>query len=235
MTHKLTRRGLVSGLLGIGATGMLTAGGLHPDLRKRTLDTVSRWNDRVQSNLFSQTRLAPTYSEAQITRPFRYNGFYPEAYAPRIDPETWRLTVDGLVPQATALDLPSLRAMAQESQITRLICIEGWSAIGQWSGVPLADVLRGQKADLGAKYVRFDCADGYHSSIDMASALHPQTILALDFLDRPLPQALGAPLRLRIPTKLGFKNAKFLTRVTVTNEFPGGYWEDQGYNWFAGL
>lgn len=232
----VTRRGLLTGLAGstiAGAAGVIAA--RNPVFRDQGLDAVSRWNDEVQAVLFSPVRLAQTYRPEKITVPFRYNGFYPEAYAPSIDPERWRLDVSGRIARQEALSLADLHAFRQESQITRLICIEGWSAIGKWSGVPLSALLNSVGADRRARYVHLLCADGYHTSIDMASALHPQTILALDFLDRPLPRAFGAPVRLRVPTKLGFKNAKFVTAIKVTNDFPGGYWEDQGYGWFAGL
>jgi len=126
-------------------------------------------------------------------------------------------------------------ALPQESQITRHICIEGWSQIGQWSGVPLHVFLRHVGADLSARYVAFTCFDGYSTSIDMASALHPQTLLALDFDSQALEPQWGAPVRLRIPTKLGFKSAKNIEAIEVTNTFPGGYWEKQGYDWFAGV
>ena len=235
MSQQLSRRSVLTSLAG---TGLLAAGAgtlAVPTIQKPLFDHISAWNDRAQSALFAPNRLAQTYPANAITSPFRYNGFYPEAYAPRIDPERWQLAISGRITQPATLNLADLRAMPQESQITRLICIEGWSAVGQWSGVPLAHVLRLVGADLSARYVAFRCADEYSSSIDMASALHPQTILALDFLDRPLPPAFGAPMRLRIPTKLGFKNAKFIHSLEVTNNYPGGYWEDQGYNWFAGL
>ncbi|WP_299609764.1 molybdopterin-dependent oxidoreductase [uncultured Tateyamaria sp.] len=231
----ITRRGLLAGLTGVGLTAGIGSLAFVPTLRKPALDHVSRFNDTMQDTLFSADRLAPTYTDAEITQPFRYNAFYPEAYAPDVDPDTWRLRIDGRVTRPAALSLHDLRQLQADTQITRLICIEGWSAVGKWAGPRLSDVLQATGADMSAKYVRFDCADGYHSSIDMASALHAQTILALDFLDRPLSRAFGAPMRLRIPVKLGFKNAKFVTRISVTNVFPGGYWEDQGYNWFAGL
>lgn len=125
--------------------------------------------------------------------------------------------------------------LPQQSQITRLICIEGWSAIGQWGGVPLRTFLQHVGADLNAGYVGFKCADRYYSSLDMATALHPQTILALDFGGKALPADYGYPLRLRVPTKLGFKNAKHIAAIFVSDVNPGGYWEDQGYNWFSGI
>ncbi len=135
----------------------------------------------------------------------------------------------------TAWTRRALRALPQAGQITRHICIEGWSQIGQWSGVPLRVFLRRVGADLRARYVDFTCFDGYSTSIDMASALHPQTILALDFEEKPLTPEWGAPVRLRIPTKLGFKSAKNVEAIAVTNKYPGGYWENQGYNWYAGV
>jgi DMSO/TMAO reductase YedYZ molybdopterin-dependent catalytic subunit len=151
-----------------------------------------------------------------------------------LDPTTYRLELGGQIQETAPWSLAQLRAMNQEAQITRLICVEGWRVIGQWSGVPLGHFLKRIGADTTCKYVSFKCADGYYSSIDMASALHPQTILALDFLNAPLTPAFGAPVRLRIPTKLGFKNPKSLMRMNVGNVYTGGYWEDQGYNWFSG-
>jgi DMSO/TMAO reductase YedYZ molybdopterin-dependent catalytic subunit len=112
--------------------------------------------------------------------------------------------------------------------------VEGWSAIGKWGGVRFADFLRHVGADLSAKYVGFQCADDYHTSIDMPTALHPQTLLALSYDDQPLPPKYGFPMKLRMPTKLGYKNPKHIQAMYVTNTYPGGYWEDQGYNWFGG-
>ncbi|CAI9122234.1 molybdopterin-dependent oxidoreductase [Brytella acorum] len=122
----------------------------------------------------------------------------------------------------------------KKRQITRHICVEGWSAIGEWSGVPLSMFLQRVGADLRAKYVSFRCFDDYSTSIDMATALHPQTILVLDYGDHALAPAYGAPMKVRIPTKLGYKNPKYLASIEVTDRFPGGYWEDQGYDWFGG-
>lgn len=226
MTARLevTRRGLIGGLVAGGtvATAIGVAAGL-PGSRKDVLDTISRWNDEVQARLFDPARRAPTYAPSEITTPFRFNAFYPEAFAPRVDPASWRLAIDGAVSRPLTLSLADLRAMPQLAEITRLICIEGWSAVGKWSGVPLAHILDVADARRSAGYIRFECADGYSTSIDMASARQAQTIMALDFLDRPLPRAFGAPVRLRIPVKLGFKNAKHIVRVTVINVRPGGY------------
>ena len=109
-----------------------------------------------------------------------------------------------------------------------------WAAIGKWSGVRFSDFLQRVGADTTAKYVGFQCADDYYGSIDMATALHPQTQLSFRFADELLPPKYGYPMKLRVPTKLGFKNPKHITAIFVTNEYPGGYWEDKGYNWFSG-
>ncbi|MBS0318097.1 MAG: molybdopterin-dependent oxidoreductase, partial [Proteobacteria bacterium] len=142
--------------------------------------------------------------------------------------------VTGRVADRHAWSLAELRALPQAEQITRHICVEGWSAIGRWGGVPFASFLRRVGADLSSKYVGFRCFDDYYTSIDMATALHPQTLLALSWDGRTLPAKYGYPMKLRIPTKLGYKNPKYIQTIFVTNTYPGGYWEDQGYNWFGG-
>ncbi|MBE9603413.1 molybdopterin-dependent oxidoreductase [Acetobacteraceae bacterium H6797] len=215
---------------------MLTGCNLQDgDTVDKILWGMSRWNDKVQAALFSGERLAPTYTEAEITRPFPFNAFYIEDDAPEVDGQDWAMEVSGLVQDRSPWGIEKLRGLPQESQITRHICIEGWSAIGRWSGVPFRTFLERIGADMRARYVGFKCADRYYSSIDMATALHPQTILALDFDGQPLPVKYGYPVKLRVPTKLGFKNPKHIMAITVTNDNPGGYWEDQGYNWFSGI
>ena len=120
--------------------------------------------------------------------------------------------------------------------MTRHICVEGWSAIGSWTGTPLRDFLNLVGADTGAKYCWFQCADreGYNSPLDMRTALHPQTQMTFKFGDEILPRAYGFPMKIRVPTKLGFKNPKYVISMEVTNDYKGGYWEDQGYNSFSG-
>jgi DMSO/TMAO reductase YedYZ molybdopterin-dependent catalytic subunit len=130
--------------------------------------------------------------------------------------------------------LDELHALPQQSQITRHICIEGWSAIGKWGGVRFSDFLSLAGADTTAKYIALHCADDYWTSIDMPTALHPQTLLTLTYDGHVLPPKYGFPMKLRMPTKLGYKNPKHIVAITITNEFPGGYWENQGYNWFGG-
>jgi DMSO/TMAO reductase YedYZ molybdopterin-dependent catalytic subunit len=230
----LQRRGVLRGL-SLGSLALLTG----CDLSTHTgvdaaLWAMLRFNDRVQAALFSRTRLAATFPASAITRPFRFNAYYEEWQVHTVDPADWRLTVSGLVADKTPWTLQRLAGMPQERQITRHICIEGWSQIGEWSGIPLHAFLARVGADRRARYVAFTCFDGYSTSLDMASALHPQTILALDFERQPLAPEWGAPLRLRIPTKLGFKSAKNLQSIEVTNTYPGGYWENQGYDWFSG-
>ena len=169
-----------------------------------------------------------------ITRPFPFNAYYGESEVREVDGDAWRLEVTGLVADKRNWTLADLRAMPQHDQVTRHICVEGWSAIGKWGGVPFSHFLQRVGADLGAKYVGFKCADDYYTSIDMATALHPQTVLALTYDGQVLPPKYGYPVKLRMPTKLGYKNPKHIRAIFVTNTYPGGYWEDQGYNWFGG-
>jgi DMSO/TMAO reductase YedYZ molybdopterin-dependent catalytic subunit len=231
---RLGRRNVLLRGLTLGSLGLVTGCDLstHSGV-DAALWAMMRFNDRVQAALFSSNRLAETYPASAITDPFRFNAFYQE-WQVRDVPEGWQLAATGLVADKTPWTVDRLRALPQAGQITRHICIEGWSQVGQWSGVPLGDFLRHIGADLSARYVGFTCFDDYSTSIDMPSALQPQTILALDFLGKPLAPEWGAPVRLRIPTKLGFKSAKSVQAITVTNTNPGGYWEKEGYNWFSG-
>ena len=232
---RLRRRGFLRNMLSLGSLTMLTGCDLstHSGV-DGALEAIERFDDKVQAALFNPHRLAETYPASAITHPFRFNAYYAE-WQVRPAPDNWVLNVSGLVTDRRPWKLSALMALPQQGQITRHICIEGWSQIGQWSGVPLGVFLRRIGADLSARYVYFKCFDGYFTSIDMASALQPQTILALDFEEKPLAPQWGAPLRLRIPTKLGFKSAKNLEAIEVTNKYPGGYWENQGYDWFAGV
>ena len=160
---------------------------------ERALRIVSEFNDWVQARLFNPNRLAETYPESAITRPFPFNGYYPESEAPDVDEDTYRLALDGLIENKQPWTLDQLYALPQETQITRLICVEGWSAIGKWTGVPLREFLRRIGADLTAKYVHFACAEGYSVSIDMPTALHPQTQMTFKFDGEILPTRFGFP------------------------------------------
>jgi DMSO/TMAO reductase YedYZ molybdopterin-dependent catalytic subunit len=231
----LERRLLLRQGLSLGALTMLTGCNLGDgDTVDRVLWAMSRWNDRVQTALFNPNRLAPTYPASAITDPFPFNAYYPESEIRTVDTTAWRLELAGLIADKRPWSLERLRALPQESQITRHVCVEGWSAIGQWQGVPFRTFLQRVGADTRARYVGFRCFDDYTSSIDMATALHPQTILVLDYRDAPLPPRYGSPVKLRVPTKLGFKNPKYIAALYVTNDYPGGYWENRGYNWFSG-
>jgi DMSO/TMAO reductase YedYZ molybdopterin-dependent catalytic subunit len=229
------RRLFMKKTLSLGALAMLTGcDATDPSITDRILSAMSRWNDDVQLAIFNPNKPAPVYTEADITDPFPFNGYYPEAKAPVVAEAGFKLELSGLIGKKESWTLEQLRALPQESQITRHICVEGWSAIGKWGGVRFSDFLRLIEADTSARYVGFKCADNYHSSIDMATALHSQTILALTFRDQVLPTKYGFPMKLRVPTKLGFKNPKHIMAMYVTNDYPGGFWEDQGYNWFSG-
>jgi DMSO/TMAO reductase YedYZ molybdopterin-dependent catalytic subunit len=201
---------------------------------ERALMQVSYFNDRVQAWLFNPNKLAPAYSDSAVTRPFPFNAYYPEEDAPEVDQDDYKLQVGGLVENKKSWTLDELYALPQETQITRLVCVEGWSAIGKWTGTPLREFLRLVGADARAKYVWFRCAEGYSTSIDMPTALHPQTQMTFQFDGQMLPRKYGFPMKIRMPTKLGFKNPKHVMEMAVTDKYLGGYWEDQGYNWFSG-
>jgi DMSO/TMAO reductase YedYZ molybdopterin-dependent catalytic subunit len=230
-----SRRAFLQRSLTLGGLTLLTGCATDDqDSIDDALTSISRFNDRIQALLFDPTRLAPTYPAAMITKPFPFNAYYGEDEIRDIDGDDWRLELSGMMAARSSWTLAQLRALPQQSQITRHICVEGWSAIGKWGGVPFAHFLRLVGADLSAKYVGFKCADDYFTSIDMATALHPQTLMALTYNDEPLPPRYGFPMKLRMPTKLGYKNPKHIQAIFVTNTYPGGYWEDQGYNWFGG-
>jgi len=222
--------------LSFGALTLLTGCDISSDDGvQRVLRAMSGWNDRVQAAMFSRTRLAPTFGEdAWEKKEFRYNAFFPKDKAPKIDADGYKLELAGLVGKKKPWTYAELTAMPQESQITRHVCVEGWSMIGKWTGTPLRTFLERVDADVTAKYVGFVSADGYSESIDMETALHPQTILAFGYGNGPLGTEYGFPFKMRIPTKLGFKGPKWVTAIYVTNRFPGGFWTDRGYNWFSG-
>lgn len=230
----LRRRFMQRGLT-LGGLSLLSGCALDDNAQvQQALTAISRFNDRVQGAIFSGTTLAPTYPDSMITRPFPFNAYYGIDEVRHVDPATYRLEVAGLVRDKSPWTLERLNAVPQMSQVTRHICVEGWSAIGKWGGIPFADFLARIGADTTAKYVGFKCADDYYTSIDMPTALHPQTQLTLTYDGKTLPAAYGFPMKLRMPTKLGYKNPKHIMALYVTNTFPGGYWEDQGYNWFGG-
>jgi len=230
-----SRREFGKRMLSLGTLSLLSGCVLtDDDSIENMLMSVSRWNDKVQGFLFDPNKMAPTYAESMITKPFPFNAYYGEDEIRIVDGSTFKLELSGLIKDRKSWSLAQLAMLPQTSQVTRHICVEGWSAIGKWGGIRFSDFLKLVGADTTAKYVGFKCADDYYTSIDMPSALHAQTQLTLTFADETLPKEYGFPLKLRIPTKLGFKNPKYITEIYVTNDYPGGYWEDQGYNWFSG-
>ena len=220
------------------------------------LEDVELLTRRAQRLFAGSHSLAPEFSKKDIAPEFRANG--------TLNPDTadynthaangfrdWRITVDGAVEHPLSLSLAQLRAMPSRTQITRHDCVEGWSCIGQWKGTPLALVLAAARPREEARYVMFHCADNmaqpgsdenyYYESLDLLEATHPQTLLAYELNREALPIQHGAPVRLRAERQLGYKMAKFIQRIDLVPEFgriaggKGGYWEDQGYSWYAGI
>lgn len=195
---------------------------------------------------------AKTYRESDVDAVFRVNGFDTPGDSQYRDLVKsgyagYRLVVDGAVDAKQVFSLAELRAMQTYAEVTRHDCVEGWSVIGKFAGVPLATILAMAKPAANARYVIFHCfdrspdGDPYYESLDIKEAAHPQTVLALSLNDRPLDPDHGAPVRLRVPTQLGYKSAKWVYRIQVADSFRtlhggmGGYWEDNGYEWYAGI
>ena len=232
----LERRGFIRGGLSLGALAMLTgcdAGAPAP--LEAALRRMSSVNDGIQAFLFDPTKLAPTFPASMVQKPPRFNAYYDVDEVKPVDGGTWTLELAGLIADRKAWTLDALNALPQRDEVIRHICVEGWDYIGQWSGVPLGPFLRRIGADLSARYVAFHTHDDYPTSIDMATALHPQTLLATRYAGETLPDPFGFPLRLRTAVKLGYKNAKWITAMEVSNTYTGGYWEERGFNWFAGI
>ncbi len=235
LIERVERRLFMKQSLSLGALALLSGCELTNDESvQKVLTTISQWNDGVQAWIFDPKKLAPEYPESAITTPFPFNAFYSQSEAPVVDGASYSLELSGMIREKKPWTLPELYSLPQTSQVTRHICVEGWSAIGKWGGVRFSTFLERIGADTTAKFIGFKCADDYHTSIDMASALHPQTLLTFRFGDQILPTEYGFPMKLRLPTKLGYKNPKHITAMFVTNTYPGGYWENDGYNWFGG-
>ena len=234
--RSLERRGLIRGGLSLGALAMLTGCDVsRPEAVDASLLAISRLNDQVQAWLFDPKRLAPTYPASAVLKPPKFNAYYDVMDLKPVDGSKWRLEVSGLVAEKRPWTLDQVNALPQQTEIIKHICVEGWTYIGQWTGVLFSTFLERIGADLRAKYVSFQTADDYPSCIDMASALHPQTLLATRYADDPLEDPFGFPLRLRLSTKLGYKNPKWITSIEVTNTRSDGFWEKQGFPWFAGI
>jgi DMSO/TMAO reductase YedYZ molybdopterin-dependent catalytic subunit len=236
LIRSLERRGLLKGGLSLGALTLLTGCDLDtPSSVEDALHAMSSFNDGVQAFLFDPNKLAPEYPESLVLKPPRFNAYYDVADVDPVDGDDWTLELSGLIADKKPWTVADLEKLPQKEEIIRHVCVEGWDYIGQWSGVPLRLFLERIGADLKAKYVAFQTADDYPSSIDMATALHPQTLLATKYARETLADPFGYPLRLRTSTKLGYKNPKWITAIEVTNTYPGGYWEKMGFSWFAGI
>jgi DMSO/TMAO reductase YedYZ molybdopterin-dependent catalytic subunit len=249
-----SRRRFLTRLLAGAATSLLAGcdtATRSPWLHK-LLGLGERANGVAQRLVTARKSMAQEFSAADVSPEFRSNGT-----ANPLDPRyqalaanqfrDWSLKIDGLVQKPLELTLRELRSMPSRTQITRHDCVEGWSAIGKWTGVPLSAVLNRVVPQASARYVVFHCADPmddgkpYYESIDFDDAYHPQTVLAYDLNDAALPIANGAPVRIRIERQLGYKMAKYIMRIELVASFAhigagnGGYWEDQGYEWYAGI
>lgn len=258
MSHVFTRRRfLVGSTLGAGALALSGCdvldqnGGIDAVLRSAEQLTM-----KAQRLLQGRNALAREFTEADISPSFRVNGTsVPDSdeYAVLAEGEFkgWKLKVGGLVERPQEISLADLRKLPARTQITRHDCVEGWSAIGKWTGVPLMSILNRTGVKPTARYAVFHCADElertldgsgrYYESIDLVDAFHPQTILAYEMNGQALSIGHGAPLRLRVERQLGYKQAKYIMRIELVDSFSslwggnGGFWEDRGYEWYAGI
>ena len=232
----INRRKILRGTLSLGALTMLTGCSVSDTSPMQAfLRAISAFNDGVQEALFRPDHLAPTYSVDQVSIPPRFNAYYEIEDVKPVDGKNWKLELAGLIENKKSWTAEELYKLPETEIIIRHICVEGWDYIGQWSGVRFSEFLKRIGADTKAKYISFKCADDYTETLDMATALHPQTILATKYAGQPITDPFGFPMRLRTATKLGFKNAKWITAMEVTNTFIPTYWSKQGFNWFAGI
>jgi len=257
----ITRRAAILG--GLGGAGYLIVKAdsltLGSDFQK-VAGAVEDWTMTAQRGLMGD-RLAREYSASDISPFFKPNGTYDpgtDEYKTHVAQNfaNWRLKIFGLVDKPLSLSLAELRQLPRRTQITRHDCVEGWSAIGMWTGVPMSLLLKAASLKVNARYAVLRCADNltgepakggeqspgqYYESIDLRDAFHPQTIMAYAMNGKPLDVAHGAPLRLRVERQLGYKQAKYVESIEITDSFSGiaggrgGYWEDRGYEWYAGI
>jgi DMSO/TMAO reductase YedYZ molybdopterin-dependent catalytic subunit len=207
-----------------------------PALQKPLLKAGLGFSDWASARLFRSGHLAPTFADSDVTpfKKFPINDY--DVDDPGVDFDRWTLTVTGAVHKPGEYTLTQIQGLPKFTQNTKHVCVEGWDVIGNFGGARLSDFLNSIGADTTARFVTVECADDYYESLDMATALHPQTLLCYEMYGQPLTREHGAPLRLTIPTKVGYKQAKYLTELKVTNVLERvGYWEDQGYSEFYGL
>ena len=228
---RVTRRELLklAPVLAVGAFAI-------PRVQEPLLKAGLRFSDWASARLFRSGHLATAFADTEVApfEKFPINGY--DVEDPGVDLEKWTLTVSGAVRKPGEYTLAQVQSLPRVRQNTRHVCVEGWDVIGRFGGARLSDFLQLIGADTTARFVYVECADDYYESLDMATALHPQTLLCDEMYDRPLTREHGAPLRLQIPTKVGYKQAKYLINLSVTNVLARvGYWEDQGYSTFYGL
>ena len=259
ITHEpaILRRAFLKGAAaGVGTLAMGGCDQLSSSTNvKWALGSAENLNFYTQRLLLAPGQLAREYNPADIAPRFKANGSTdPQdgaylAYAANGFAD-WRLKIGGLVERPTDYSLAELRAFPSRTQITRHDCVEGWSAIGKWTGVPLANVLMRVGLKPQARFLVFSCSDTlggslsgakYYESIDLVDAIHPQTMLAYELNGETLPVANGAPVRLRVERQLGYKMAKYVKAIDAVDSFAtlnggkGGFWEDRGYEWYAGI
>ncbi len=229
--NSMTRRELLklTPVIALGAFAI-------PQLQIPLLKAGLGFSDWASARLFRSGHLAPTFADSDVTpfEKFPINDY--DVDDPQVDLDRWTLTVSGAVQKPGEYTLAQIQALPKFTQNTRHVCVEGWDVIGRFGGVLLADFLTAIGADPTAAFVTVACADDYYESLDMSTARHPQSLLCYEMYGRPLTREHGAPLRLSIPTKIGYKQAKYLTDLKVTHVLEKfGYWEDQGYSEFYGL
>jgi DMSO/TMAO reductase YedYZ molybdopterin-dependent catalytic subunit len=227
-----TRRELLKMTPLLGATALF-----FPSGREWILKHGLGLSDGASEATFRSMHLAPTFADRAVTpfEQFPFNSYLQDD--PGVDLDTWRLTVEGLVQHPGDYAIDTIKQLPKIAQNTRHVCVEGWNVIGAFAGARLGDFLDRIGADPAARFIEVSCADDYYESIEMAAARHPQTLLCYEMYGQPITREHGAPLRLTIPTKLGYKQAKYLMTLRVTNVLSAkrGYWEDEGYAWHGGL
>ncbi|MGH7923575.1 MAG: molybdopterin-dependent oxidoreductase [Candidatus Binatus sp.] len=230
MARLITRRKL---LLGLAASTALV--GCDGHVAAKFLAGMERWNEGVSRLLFSENRLAPEPPASELTPESAFPSYFISDTMP-FPPDNWTLKVGGIVAKPAVFSLDQLKRMPMYSMRIRHHCVEGWAAVAAWQGVQLREIAKMVGASRDAQYVEFRSFDnGYYSTWDIESSLHPQTILAYGMNGRMLYPDHGAPLRLYSPVKLGYKQVKYLTEVNFLPTRTGGYWEDQGYDWYGGV
>lgn len=220
-------------LMPLAALGAIAVPSLNEKLIKRGLQL----SDRVSDAFFRKQQLAPAFRDDEVTafEKFPINSY--SEYDPAADLDNWQLIVEGMVARPGSYTLEQIKALPKHVQNVQHVCIEGWNVIGNFGGARLADFLQRVGADPQARFVEFACLDDYFTSYDIASCWHPQTLLCYEMYGQPLTKEHGAPLRIHTPIKLGYKSAKHLFSLRVTNVLrrETGFWEDQGYSWYGGI